>query len=129
MTLTLLLLNTSCPVLANGVDPDQLASELILGWSNGAKVSCILRHRGNQVILAYSWARPAILVAGVGRGGMFLFLLFLHFHSCFSFFRFSLLSLVIAPACGRVRYRRPIFRPSVCQHLCRHSTFMSKLVF
>ena len=25
--LTLLLLNTSCPILANSVDPDQLASE------------------------------------------------------------------------------------------------------
>ena len=45
--------------------------------------------------------------------------------------------LFIAPACSRVRYRRPIFcpsvrpsvRPSVCQHLCRRSTFMSKLVF
>ena len=36
--------------------------------------------------LAYSWARPAILVAGKGRRGMFLFLLFLHFHSCSSFF-------------------------------------------
>ena len=42
--------------------------------------------RGIQLILAYSWARPAILVAGKGRGGMFLFLLFLHFHSCSSFF-------------------------------------------
>ena len=41
---------------------------------------------GVQLILAYSWARPAILVAGKGRGGMFLFLLFLHFHSCSSFF-------------------------------------------
>ena len=39
-----------------------------------------------QLILAYSWARPAILVAGKGRGGMFLFLLFLHFHFCSSFF-------------------------------------------
>ena len=48
----------------------------------GAKVSCILRHRGVQLILAYIWARPAILVAGKGRGGMFLFLPFLHFHSC-----------------------------------------------
>ena len=38
------------------------------GWSGGAKVSCILRYRGVQVILAYSWARPAILVAGMGRG-------------------------------------------------------------
>ena len=54
----------------------------ILGWSGGAKVSCILRHRGVQLILAYSWARPAILVAGKGRWGIFLFLLFLHFHSC-----------------------------------------------
>ena len=33
------------------------------------------------MILAYSWARLAILVAGNGRGGMLLFLLFLHFHS------------------------------------------------
>ena len=51
-----------------------------------AKVSCSLHHRGVQLILAYSWARPATLVAGKGRGGMFLFLLFLHFHSCSSFF-------------------------------------------
>ena len=46
------------------------------GWSGVAKVSCILRHRGIQLILAYSWARPAILVAGKGRGGMFLFCFF-----------------------------------------------------
>ena len=52
-----------------------------LGWSGGAKVSCILRHRGVQLILAYSLARPAIFVAGKGKGGMFLFLLFLHFYS------------------------------------------------
>ena len=56
------------------------------GWSVGAKVLCILDHRGVQLILAYSLARPAILVVGKGRGGMFLFLLFLHFHSCSSFF-------------------------------------------
>ena len=31
-------------------------------------VSFILHHRGIQLILAYSWARPAILVAGKGRG-------------------------------------------------------------
>ena len=53
------------------------------GWSDGAKVSCSLHHRGVQLILAYSWARPATLVAGKGRGGMFLFLLFLHFHFLF----------------------------------------------
>ena len=64
-----------------------------VGWSGGAKVSCILCHRGVQLILAYSWARPAILVAGKGRGGMFLFLLFLHFHSCSSFFPVPLFHL------------------------------------
>ena len=32
------------------------------GWSGGAKVLCILHHWGVQLILAYSWARPAILV-------------------------------------------------------------------
>ena len=49
---------------------------------------CILVHRGVRQILAYSWARPAILVAGKGRGGndfissvsslsfLFLFLLY-----------------------------------------------------
>ena len=42
-------------------------------------MSCILCHRGVQLILAYSWARPAVLVAGNGREVMFLFLLFLHF--------------------------------------------------
>ena len=49
-------------------------------------MSCILCHRGVQLILAYSWARPAILVAGKGREVVFLCLLFLHFHSCSSFF-------------------------------------------
>ena len=63
-------------------------------WSGGAKVSCRLRHRGVQLILAYSWARPATLVAGKGRGGMFLFLLFLHFHSCSSFFPVPLFLLL-----------------------------------
>ena len=54
------------------------------GWLVEAKVSSILRQRGIQLVLAYSWARPAVLVAGKSRGGRFLFLLFLHFHS-FSF--------------------------------------------
>ena len=54
----------------------------------------ILLHRGFQLILAYSWARPAVLVAGKGRGGMFLFLLFLHFHSCSSFIPVPLFHLV-----------------------------------
>ena len=78
------------------------------GWSGGAKVLCILDHRGVQLILAYSWARPAILVVGKGRGGMFLFLLFLHFHSCSSFFPvplfhllYSLSSISFLPFSGR----------------------------
>ena len=50
-----------------------------LGWLGVAKVSCFLRHRGVQLILAYSWARPTILVAGKGRGGMFLFFCFFTF--------------------------------------------------
>ena len=66
----------------------------IRGWSGGAKVLCILHHWGVQLILAYSWARPAILVVGKGRGGMFLFLLFLHFHSCSSFFPVPLFHLL-----------------------------------
>ena len=64
-----------------GAGNDFIASTF-RGWLGGAKVSCILRHRGVQLILAYSWARPAILVAGKGRWGIFLFLLFLYFHSC-----------------------------------------------
>ena len=64
------------------------------GWSGGAKVLCILHHWGVQLILAYSWARPAILVVGKGRGGMFLVLLILHFHSCSSFFPVPLFNLL-----------------------------------
>ena len=64
------------------------------GWSGVVKVSCILRHQGLQLILAYSWARLAILHAGKGRRGMFLFLLFLHFHSCSSFFPVLLFHLL-----------------------------------
>ena len=46
----------------NGVSP---LFQIYWGWPGVAKVSCILRHWGIQ--LAYSWARPAILVAGKGR--------------------------------------------------------------
>ena len=69
-------------------------SDQCRGWSGGAKVLCILHHWGVQLILAYSWARPAILVVGKGRGGMFLFLLLLHFHSCSSFFPVPLFHLL-----------------------------------
>ena len=46
------------------------------GWSGVVKVSAILCHQGVQLILAYSWARLAILVAGNGRGGCFYFFCF-----------------------------------------------------
>ena len=45
---------------------------LFFRWSGGSKVSCILRHSGDPLILAYSWARPAIFVAGKGRGNVFI---------------------------------------------------------
>ena len=47
-----------------------------VGWSGGAKVSCILRHRSVQLILAHNWARPAILESGKVRGGSFYFFCF-----------------------------------------------------
>ena len=59
---------------------------LLKNYSFWMSVDCILCHRGVQLILAYRWTRPAILVVGKGRGGMFLVLLFLPFHSCSSFF-------------------------------------------
>ena len=61
----------------------------------GEGVGC-LSHRGDQLILASSWNRHAILVAGKGRGEMFLFLLFLHFHSCSSFFPIPPFHLLIS---------------------------------
>ena len=44
-----------------------------------AKMSCIFRHQGVQLILAFSWARLAILVAGKGRGECFYFFCFFSF--------------------------------------------------
>ena len=70
------------------------------GWSGGAKVSCILRHRGIQLILAYK--RPAILEQVRVEGDVFVFLLFLHFHSCSSFFlSFISSSISFLPFSGR----------------------------
>ena len=80
---------------------------LTLFLVGGAKVSCIFCHRGVQLILAYSWARPAILVAGKGREVMFLFLLFFHFHSVplsslsLSFISSAISSVSFLPFSGR----------------------------
>ena len=57
-------------------------------------MSCILRHLDVQLRLDYNKARPAILAVGKGRGGMFLFLPFLHFHSFFSVFPVPLFHLL-----------------------------------
>ena len=47
----------------------ELLNDIPWGRLGGAKVSCILLHRGVQLLLTYSWARPAILVGGKDRGG------------------------------------------------------------
>ena len=58
-------------------ETQEMKTYLLQGqWLGVAKVSCILCHHGIQ-LMAYSWARPAILVAGKVRREMFLFLLFL----------------------------------------------------
>ena len=49
------------------------------GWSGVAKVLCILRHWGVQLIFAYSCAMLAILVTGKGRWECFYFFCFFPF--------------------------------------------------
>ena len=75
----------------------------LLGWSGIAKVSCILCLWGVQLILAYSWARPAILVIGKGIGGCFQFFCFFTFILVISYlflsFIFSTISFL--PFSGR----------------------------
>ena len=56
-------------------------SQASLGWLGVAKVSCVLSHWGVQLILAYSWARLAILIAGKARGECFYFFCFFPFIS------------------------------------------------
>ena len=48
-------------------------------WSGVAEVFCILRHRDVQLILAYSWVRLVILVAGKDRVDCFYFYCFFPF--------------------------------------------------
>ena len=78
------------------------------GWPDGAKVSFILCHLGVQLILAYSWARPATLVARKGiEGECFYFFCFFTFipvslSSLFLFFIPSAISSVsFLPVSGR----------------------------
>ena len=76
----------------------------MLVWNFGATLHKLYlavynKTLSDRLILAYSWARPAILVVGKGRGGMFLFLLFLHFHSCSSFLPVPLFHLLYSLFC------------------------------
>ena len=64
------------------------------GWCGKGVV--YLTVRGVQLILAYIWARPTILVAGKGRGGMLIFLLF---HSCSSLYPVPLFPLIYCLFC------------------------------
>ena len=50
---------------------DRKSYTKLSGRLDEAKLSCMLHHLGVELILAYSWARPAVLVAGKGRRGMF----------------------------------------------------------
>ena len=80
---------------------------VVMGLLGGAKVSCILRHRGVQLILAYRWAKYAILVAGKGRGGCYYFFCFftfipVPFSSLFlSFISSTISSISFLPFSGR----------------------------
>ena len=59
-----------------------------------AKLSCILCHRGIQLILAYSWARLAILVAG--KGSFYFFCFFPFIPVPLSFLSLSFISSTIS---------------------------------
>ena len=64
------------------------------GWLGEVKVSCSFCHWSAQLILAYGWARPAVLAAGKDIGRMLLFFLFVHFLSFPSFFPIPLFHLL-----------------------------------
>ena len=81
-------LNLLCVREVVGSIPGCVISEALRGGGGGrvgrgllgeAKMLCILRHQGLQLIFAYSWARPAVLVAG--KWEMFYFFCFFTFFS------------------------------------------------
>ena len=70
------------------------------GWLGEAKVFCSrFCHRGVQLILAYSWARPVVLAGGKITGVMLLFLLFVLFLSFPSSFPIPLFSSPLSLLC------------------------------
>ena len=76
-------------------------------WACCVRLHNILRHRGVQLILAYGWARPAVLVAGKDRGGMFYFFRFFTFipvplsSLSLSFISSTISSIYFLPFSGR----------------------------
>ena len=74
----------------------------MVGWCEGVMYLVSPGHP----ILAYSWARPAILVVGKGRGGMFLFCFFSfipvpHSSLFLSFISSTISSISFLPFSGR----------------------------
>ena len=108
------------------------------GWSGGAKVSCILCHLGVQLILAYSWARPAILVAGKGREVIYFFCFFTFIPVPLSSLSLSFISSAISsvsflPFSGR-RHKMThkgwrVVKPQHNQFLLRRITCVNIKVF
>ena len=87
---------------------------------------CILPHRGVQLILAYSWARPAVLAAGKGRGAMFFYffcpLLSFIFLSPLSLsFLSTISSISILPFSGRRHKMTPRVDMSLNNYLENHN--------
>ena len=75
-------------IYSDRIKPGLLSNKGVVGSDEGV---VYLTSPGRPTILAYSWARPAILVAGKGRGGggggedFFYFFCFLIFFSFFLF--------------------------------------------
>ena len=65
ITLVICRLRCSLSVGGGGGGGGGGRGEACVGWLGEAKVSCILRNRSVQLILAFSWEMSAILVAGV----------------------------------------------------------------
>ena len=114
-----------------------LSSCLLRGWSGVAKVSYLLRHWGIQLILAYSWARPAILVAGKGRRECFYFFCFFPFipfllsSLSLSFISSAICSIFFLPFSGRwhkmthMSWCKPQHNQSKSSCLSRFTSFHS----
>ena len=83
-------------------------------WSGAAKVSYILRHRGVQLRFAYSWERPAILVASKGKSFyIFCFFTFIHFPLSpltLSFISSTISSICLLSFSGRRKKKKKMTR-------------------